>query len=305
MKKVIVRLGNGLGNQLFTYAAAYSFARRNNAELYVDDESGFLKHKYKYELNHFNISAPIVEKNYKFLGFFGRFKRNLLIKLSMLNKKTKFLIEKKDNQKLSTYDKDQLNINFHKVIYFEGYFQSEKYYKAYINDILKEFTFKNEITNQKNSFVEDIKKSNSISIHLRQDKFQEREKHKNRNILNLEFFEHNVQLIKKGIQYFDKKLDNPKYFIWSEDFSQIKNIFTSDRFTYVDANHNKDPAYDLYLMSLCKHFILSPSSMHYWGALLSKNTDKICLAPLNVKNRSGYYGFSNNKDIKAEWWFEI
>ena len=26
MKKVIVRLGNGLGNQLFTYAAAHSFA---------------------------------------------------------------------------------------------------------------------------------------------------------------------------------------------------------------------------------------------------------------------------------------
>ena len=28
MKKVIVRLGNGLGNQLFTYAAAYSFAKK-------------------------------------------------------------------------------------------------------------------------------------------------------------------------------------------------------------------------------------------------------------------------------------
>ena len=46
MKKVIVRLGNGLGNQLFTYAAAYSFAKKNNAELYVDDESGFYK-RYK------------------------------------------------------------------------------------------------------------------------------------------------------------------------------------------------------------------------------------------------------------------
>ena len=38
MKKVIVRLGNGLGNQLFTYAAAYSFAKKNNAELFIDDE---------------------------------------------------------------------------------------------------------------------------------------------------------------------------------------------------------------------------------------------------------------------------
>ena len=36
MKEVIVRLGNGLGNQLFTYAAAYSFAKKYNAKLYVD-----------------------------------------------------------------------------------------------------------------------------------------------------------------------------------------------------------------------------------------------------------------------------
>ena len=49
MKKVIVRLGNGLGNQLFTYAAAYAFAKNNKAELYIDDESGFYKrHKYEY-----------------------------------------------------------------------------------------------------------------------------------------------------------------------------------------------------------------------------------------------------------------
>ena len=55
MKKVIVRLGNGLGNQLFTYAAAYSFAKRNNAELYIDDESGFYKNIREF------LSQPIEE----------------------------------------------------------------------------------------------------------------------------------------------------------------------------------------------------------------------------------------------------
>ena len=67
MKKVIVRLGNGLGNQLFTYSAAYAFAKKNNAELYIDDESGFYK-RYKYELHNFKISAPIIDRKHKFLG---------------------------------------------------------------------------------------------------------------------------------------------------------------------------------------------------------------------------------------------
>ena len=71
MKKVIVRLGNGLGNQLFTYAAAYSFSKKNNANLYVDDTSGFYK-RYKYELHNFNITAPIIETKYKFIGAFGK-----------------------------------------------------------------------------------------------------------------------------------------------------------------------------------------------------------------------------------------
>ena len=72
-----------------------------------------------------------------------------------------------------------------------------------------------------------------------------------------------------------------------------------------DENLKKDPAYDLYLMSKCKHFILSPSTLHYWGARLSSNLDKICISPSNIQNTSGYYGFSNNKDIKPSWWYDL
>ena len=41
-------------------------------------------------------------------------------------------------------------------------------------------------------------------------------------------------------------------------------------------NLSKDPAYDLYLMALCKHFVLSLSTLHYWGAYLSKNYNRVC-----------------------------
>ena len=71
MKKVIVRLANGLGNQLFTYSAAYTFAKKNNAKLFIDDKSGFYKRS-KYELHNFNITASLAEDKYKFLGKFGR-----------------------------------------------------------------------------------------------------------------------------------------------------------------------------------------------------------------------------------------
>ena len=41
------------------------------------------------------------------------------------------------------------------------------------------------------------------------------------------------------------------------------------------------------------------------GIPKTNNKKKLCLSPPNIKNESGYYGFSNNKDIKATWWNEI
>ena len=304
MKKVIVRLGNGLGNQLFTYAAAYSFAKKNNAELYVDDESGFNK-RYKYELHNFNITAPIAEKKYKFLGLLGRIKRKLLKRLKNTNKNNIFLVEVTDDNKLTYYNPNLLNIDFNNTLYFEGYFQSEKYFQSDKENILKEFCFKDNIKNQINSFISKIKNNNSISIHLRQDKFLSDENHENIDKKNLEYFNNSMEIIKKGVDYFDKNMDKPTYFVWSNNFSGLKKFFPSEKFTLMDENVKKDPAYDLYAMSLCKHFILSPSTLHYWAAFLSKNKSKICISPINRITQSGYYSFSNNKDIKPNWWKEI
>ena len=46
-KKVIVRVAEGLGNQLFMYANGLALSKNINAALYVDNESGFFKKKNK------------------------------------------------------------------------------------------------------------------------------------------------------------------------------------------------------------------------------------------------------------------
>ncbi len=301
MKNVIVRLGNGLGNQLFTFSAAYSFAKKNKANLYIDNESGFYK-RGKYELYNFNISASIVEKNKKFLGIKGKLKRKLLIKINKFIKNKKILIEDRNKNKLTKYNPEQLEINFKDTIYFEGFFQSEKYFKTDERNLRKELTFKNYILKRESDHKAKIKNSNSVSIHIRQNKFLKDEGHKNFEELNKQHFKNSVEIIKRGVNYLDVNLSNPKYFIFTDDFSKLDEFFPKDKFTYVDSNLDNSVAFDLHLMSLCKHFILSPSTLHYWGAFLSDHKNKICIAPKNILNKSGYYGFSSNIDIKPNWW---
>ena len=44
-KKLIVRIAEGLGNQLFMYANAYSIARDLGYDLLIDSKSGYFKKK--------------------------------------------------------------------------------------------------------------------------------------------------------------------------------------------------------------------------------------------------------------------
>ena len=77
--KLIARIANGLGNQLFMYASSYSISKKIGKDLELDDESGFLKEgrNLKYELNNFNISSKITDNKYKF----NTSKKNIIRKI--------------------------------------------------------------------------------------------------------------------------------------------------------------------------------------------------------------------------------
>ena len=67
--KCIVRIAEGLGNQLFMYANAYAVSKKLNSKLFIDNKSGYFKKKNQvrfYELNKFCISASLIENDYIF-----------------------------------------------------------------------------------------------------------------------------------------------------------------------------------------------------------------------------------------------
>ena len=91
-------------------------------------------------------------------------------------------------------------------------------------------------------------------------------------------------------------MDDPHYFIWSNKPNDFKEFFLdSKKFTFIE---NNDLAMDFYLFTLCKNFIVGPSTFHWWGAWLNENIKKICLRPKDMNP-------SNNKDFWPNYWISI
>ena len=139
-----------------------------------------------------------------------------------------------------------------------------------------------------------LKNSNSVSIHIRTRghygyAYKDFRKKQKISIID------QVNYIKKSILFIRSNVNNPKFFIWSDDVNLIKKFFNKSSFEFINTN---DDIHDFYLFNFCKHFIVSPSSYHWMGAWLNKNRDKICIRP-------SYMTPSNNIDFWPSNWIKI
>ena len=70
-KKIVSRISNEIGNQLFIYASTYAIAKKLDRELLIDNETSFKNKKNisKYGLNNFkDTSSAVANDEDKFLG---------------------------------------------------------------------------------------------------------------------------------------------------------------------------------------------------------------------------------------------
>ena len=289
---------------MFMYAHAYALSKKLNRELYIDNESAYLKKKSvgSYKLDRFNISSKIIENQYKFLSIFQYLKRKYFTKLDYFKKNKIFYKEKLGvDKKTHYYNEQNLVKNKNFLIYIRGHFESEKYFLNCRKSIHNEFSFKNEKQYQNNSYYKYILNNNVVAITIRQNRFNERNHSQTTNLFLKNksdiFLIKQIQYIKKAVSYFKNKVKNPKFLIWSNDFSNLDKYFSSNFIFVKNSNKNKDLT-DLYLLSHCKYFIVSPSTFSWWGAWLSKRKGKICVRPKNLN-------VSNNKDFWPKKWVSI
>ena len=191
--------------------------------------------------------------------------------------------------------------DFSDVLYIEGHYESEKYFHNLKDILIKKFTLKNQQIYQKNEYFRQIKDNkNIISICVRQNRFSERISNKfdkNQKEKSDEFTKSTIKYIKRSVEYIDQQITNAKYFVWSNDFSNLREYLPADKYTFVDIKQNKSLS-DFYLLSNCKNFIVGPTSFHWWPAWLNSKNDSIIIRPKDIN-------ISNNADFWPNDWIQI
>ena len=314
-KNLIVKISNGFGNQMFLYAAAYAFSKKLGYNLLIDDETGII-HDFKkwqkrrrinwkpnYELSIFNLQSEIAGKEFKFLTSMSQIKRKYLKFFDMFHLKNKFLFEKLDKNKKTFFSDHYSQQKYNNTIFLEGYFESEKYFKDYRDDLLNEFSLKSDQNLDNNIYKNIIDTSNVVSIAFRTRRYTETDRdhlNKDMQLKTSDFESSAAQYIYRAIEFFKSKIDNPKFLIWSDDFDYLDKYFDPNLFTYVKNDNDNKIYLDFFLMCQCKYFIVGPTTFHWWAAWLCDHDNKIIVCP---KNKD--LNVSCNVDFWPESWIKI
>lgn len=264
---IITKISGGLGNQMFQYATGRAASLRTNTVLkldigsYADDKFG--RH---YSLDIFNIRAKLATPlEINKLKPSGNFLVNESPRLHrMVARLTKTYVNEE-------FRKGEIPWNVHHL-YLDGYWQSEKYFANYSRQIHDDFKVKLHPSSRMTSYLEKIKSSNSVAIHIRRGDYVKIARIKQAvGVCGVNYYQ-------RAIRFISEQVNNPVFYIFSEP-DGLKWTKTRLKIKYPIVYVNGKDYEDLQLMSSCKHVITANSSFSWWGAWLNRNPKKIVIAP--------------------------
>lgn len=287
---IIVRLQGGLGNQMFQYAFGRALSMRSGMELYLDTSPLNPKKNRGYQLDAFilSVKAADSEKVQRLITPHFTIRKKLWKALKIPFKYADTHILEKD----FPYDKD---IASRKTsAYFDGYWQTEKYFWDCKDTIRQDFSFRNEEALSRHAQYEEVLNSNSVSIHIRRGDYVKNPKYRKRlYVCKLEYY-------KNAMKYLSERFENLTFYIASDDHEWVKNNFEISK--HIKLIESKNALEDLYIMSKCKHNIISNSSFSWWAAWLNSNENKRVLAPNIWFNPYAKIDF---RDVVPDSWIKI
>ncbi|WP_286524837.1 MULTISPECIES: alpha-1,2-fucosyltransferase [Muribaculaceae] len=286
----IINILGGLGNQMFQYAFAISLKAEfpdETIKLNTKCYKGYPLHN-GFELdNIFKVDIPIatlndlVKYSWPWIHYrLWQIGRRILPNRESMAWDTDFPID-------FNYD------TIKKKSYFDGYWQSPRFFEKHRNAVIKAMRFPNIVENDNLKVLNFINLNSTAFIHVRRGDYLNHPAFK--GICDLNYYENGISIL-RGKYGFTRFLIFSNDITWCKK-NLIKYLDECD-VLFVDWNSGSNCYRDMQLMSMCNGALIANSSFSWWGAWLSNA--HVVLCPTKWSNKPGH-----RIDIFPKDWINI
>lgn len=290
---ILVKLHDGLSNQMFQYAAARRLAAVHSTSVRIDtswyDNIPVGATPRTYELHKLQITGTRASR-WETIGTDGvRSTSRHQVPVALYRKvrpRYRFVSERHFH-----FDPEILDLRNNVCLF--GYWMSEKYFADAAEIIRREFGFRDPPSPKNEKYAQRMRESDSVAIHVRRaDYTMDPTVKANQGLCGVEYYRRALDLVRE-------RLPDPCIFVFSDDLDWARdNLPIGDDAEFVSHNRGATSHEDLRLMSHARHNIIANSSFSWWGAWLNDNETKLVLAPERwMHNRS----FDTRDVLPAGW----
>lgn len=250
---VIVQLCGGVGNQLFQIANGYAQAKRVGGNLLI-------LQKNNYDMRRGSLPIKYISSIYRNLKMTGPPTSSVSV-----------IQEQKWGYYDIFWEVDRAKRDGVKNLIIDGYYQSEKHFREY-RDEIRRFLIPSEgiitfLSNQGENVFDKFPELSSTHDYCfigvrRQDYITYSEIH---NPCGMTYYKKAMDLMKKE-----------RYYIASDDIEWCHKNFVGDQYRFFEI---EDDLVQLLSISLFNNYIIANSSYHWWGSYLSVYDNPAIIAP--------------------------
>lgn len=275
-----IRLKGRLGNQLFIYAFSKKIAKKYHNDVLIYDRK-----KEKDSTWHSHLDGYDLDKHIKFTSN----KKEIMsmpIKSKILFICNRLIVAKLNNRQRNNFEKKWMKLfiknglfllndgyyplpnSLSRNTFFDGYFQSPRFFDDIRDELITDLTPRKPLPKDEKKFLQDIQNNEAVCVTIRLGDYLNNSTHQ---VCTRKFFEDAMDKMKK-------LHPNCKFYIFSDEIERAKKIFNFKYPVVYDSGKMED-IISLYVMSNCKHFIISNSSFSWWAQYLCKFKNKTVIAP--------------------------
>jgi hypothetical protein len=287
---VIVKIKHGLGNQLFQYATGRSLARHLGTELVLDISAYPPQSFRQYGLGDFMVAPRILGPRARY-GI-KKFRRKWLTPVRAVAQAAGIIRIMADGHR-------GFDPTFHRrarIVYLDGFWQSERYFAADRELLLAELTLRAPASPAISPLLARVRAETSVCVHVRRgDYVSAPDGEQHWAICDLAYYQ-------AAMAHIGERTVNARFYFFSDDPAWVQSHFgSSANCVIVSGQMAQSDLDDFRLMMNCRHFIIANSTFSWWAAWLGRAADKIVVAPRQWY-RSGKF---MDKDLVPERWVRL